>query len=51
VKAGAGSPPRHWFDDLAFSFHPNASPPTYGRVDGDGRFELRTMQRAGGRGR
>jgi len=33
----------HWFDALAFSFHPME--PTYGRVDADGKFELRTIEK------
>jgi len=39
----------HWFDDLAFSFHPKGNPPTYARVDGEGKVEVRTMERAKGR--
>jgi len=45
--APAGAPPaHHWFDDLAFSFHPRSDPPTYARVDGEGKVEVRTMERA-----
>jgi hypothetical protein len=45
--APAGTPPaHHWFDDLAFSFHPRSDPPTYARVDGEGKVEVRTMERA-----
>lgn len=43
------APPHHWFDDLAFFFHPRGEPPTYGRVDADGRAEVRTMERASDR--
>ena len=42
--SGAAGRRAHWFDDLAFSFHPNGDPPTYARVDSQGRCELRTME-------
>jgi len=44
-EAAATEPsiPRHWFDDLGFSYHPGGDPPTYGRVDATGRVEVRTM--------
>jgi len=48
APAGA-RPAHHWFDDLAFSFHPRSDPPTYARVDGEGQVEVRTMERAKGR--
>ena len=41
-----GAPAHHWFDDLAFSFPPRGDPPTYARVDGEGKVEVRTMERA-----
>src|SRR5262249_39547147 len=40
------APAHHWFDDLSFTFHPGGDPPTYARVDGEGRVEVRTMERA-----
>jgi hypothetical protein len=43
--------PHHWFDDLEFSFHPRAEQPTYGRVNGDGQVEIRTMPRTTSRRR
>lgn len=45
APAGA-RPAHHWFDDLAFSFHPRGDPPTYARVDAEGKVEMRTMERA-----
>ena len=33
----------HWLDALEFSFQPRGKPPTYGRVDAAGQFELRTL--------
>jgi hypothetical protein len=41
-----GLPAHHWFDDLSFSFHPRGDPPTYARVDAEGKVEVRTMERA-----
>ena len=35
---------QHWLDAQEFSFHPRSDPPTYGRVDAAGRFELRTLR-------
>jgi len=34
----------HWLDVLDVSFHPRGKPPTYGRVDAVGGFELRTLR-------
>ncbi len=42
--AHPASEPAHWLDALDFSFHPRATPPTYARVDGSGRHELRTIE-------
>lgn len=42
--SGAAGRRAHWFDDLAFRFHPNGDPPTYARVDLQGGCELRTME-------
>ena len=35
----------HWLDALDFSFHPRSRPAEYGRVDDEGEFELRTLER------
>lgn len=43
VEWAQAGPGEHWLDAQAFSFHPRAKPPTYGRIDSAGRFELRTL--------
>jgi hypothetical protein len=43
IETANGGGAGHWFDKLNFSFHPTE--PTYGRVDGQGNFELRKIER------
>lgn len=43
VEMASGGTTEHWFDRLEVAFHPAA--PTYGRIDANGKCEVRTVGR------